>query len=164
MLCEICKENQATVHFKQVCNGDVKEMAICVECARKSGFDVHSPVAVTDLLFGIGFGEAVEESADERACPACHMRPSDFRKNSRLGCPDCYDSFCDELQPMLREMHKNLKHRGKVPAGERVSLDRTKLERELARAVADQNFEEAAVLRDRLKTLAPAECPEPKSV
>ncbi len=28
MFCEICKEHQATVHFKQICNGEVKEMVI----------------------------------------------------------------------------------------------------------------------------------------
>jgi protein arginine kinase activator len=154
MLCEFCKENEATVHLKQVCNGDVKEIDICVDCAEERGFDVQSPLAMTDFLFGMGNVGNVEKRVEEKACPNCHMRPSDFKKASRLGCPACYEAFAEELSPMLSGMHNGARHVGKVLAREKVSLDLTKLRDELDRCVSQQDFEQAAVLRDKIKSLS----------
>jgi protein arginine kinase activator len=155
MQCELCKEKKATVHFKQVNDGAVQEMYICEACAARKGFDVGSPVGLSDFLFGIGSpGPGEKPPADDRACPACHMRRSDFRKTSRLGCPSCYETFADELAPMLEDMHRGLAHVGKVPAGATPASRGAALRQALEGAVAAQNFEEAARLRDLIRELS----------
>jgi len=154
MQCEICKEKKATVHFKQVNDGVVQEMYICETCAAKKGFDVGAPVGLSEFLFGVGApGPAEKPPAEDKACPACHMRRSDFRKTSRLGCPSCYETFADDLAPMLEDMHRGLTHVGKVPTGASAASRVAALRQALESAVVAQNFEEAARLRDLIREL-----------
>jgi len=151
MVCEICKEKEASVHLKQICNGQMKEMRICEQCARENGFDAQSPLAMTDFLFGLGASPAEPPAETERVCGVCHMRSCDFRKTSRLGCAHCYEAFRPELAPMIESMHHGLRHTGKVPAGEAAGLEAAALRDALETAVHEQRFEDAAVLRDRLR-------------
>ena len=52
-------------------------------------------------------------------------------------------------------MHKGTRHRGKVPTQHRRAHDTvekvTRLEKELQNAIAKEDFEQAAVLRDEIK-------------
>lgn len=154
MKCEICEKNEAVVHFSQVYNGLVKEMSVCEKCAAQKGFDVHSHMPLTDLIFGIGAQQDGEKEDDGKTCPTCNMRLGDFRKTSRLGCPACYETFSDELMPLIESMHKGSRHVGKTPLGEGLTAESASLQKALQEAVASQNFEEAAKLRDRIRGLA----------
>jgi protein arginine kinase activator len=155
MLCELCKQNEATVHLKQIYNGQAKDVTICEACAREHGFDVQSPLAMSDFLFGLGQKQAAgDESKEEDAvCNVCHMRMSDFRKTSRLGCPHCYDSFAEAIEPILAEMHRGSEHRGKIPVCAAAGLEAASLRDALQDAVSEQRFEEAALIRDRIREL-----------
>ena len=155
MKCAICKEKTATVHFKQVCDGTAQEMYLCQACAAKKGFDVEAPAGgLTEFLFGLGAPKnEAKKPLNDKTCPACHMRRSDFQKTSRLGCPACYETFAEELAPILEEMHRGGVHAGKIPAGASRDSRLAALRGALDRAVAAQNFEEAAQLRDRIREL-----------
>lgn len=154
MKCEICHQNEASVHFKQVFEGAVKEMFVCELCAKTNGFDPKSPMSLTDFLFGIGLEqENLPAEGDTRICPKCGMRQSDFRKKSRLGCSACYEAFFDEIMPLLMAMHRGVRHVGKVPAIARVSQEISSLQLALDDAVTEQRFEDAAMIRDRLASL-----------
>lgn len=151
MKCELCKKNEATVHLKQASDGKVREVHLCEECAAEKGFDVQSPLALTDFLFGLEIQQQTEPDGIDEACPNCHMRRSDFRKTSRLGCAQCYETFSDELTPLLAEMQKGSQHVGKAPKSEKILGEIASLRRKLDEAVASQNFEEAARLRDAIR-------------
>ncbi len=156
MLCESCNEREATVHLTKVLEGSVKKVHLCEECAAKSGFDIHGPMSITDILLGMGGALSPKETAADRSCPRCHLRRSDFKKTGRLGCPDCYDTFAGELFPLIKSMHRSEQHLGKVPSreGMRVKLtaELITLQKELDKAVAEERFEEAARLRDRIQS------------
>lgn len=149
MLCESCHKKEATVHLTQVINDTVKKVHLCEECAAKSGVDLQSPVALADLLLGLN------RVADDASCPKCNMRQSDFKKTGRLGCPACYEAFRESLMPLLKSMHRGTQHAGKVPklrvtaAG--VCEDLEALERQLQQAIAEEKYEWAAQLRDRIR-------------
>jgi protein arginine kinase activator len=153
MECQICRKNDATIHLKQELNGQTKELYVCEECASEHGFNVQSPMSLTDFLFGLG--EAQEKAPDgkDKTCAVCHMRRSDFKKTSLLGCQDCYESFAEELEPLLAAMHRRPLHVGKVPASDRLAAETAELQRKLEAAVGAQNFEEAARLRDAMRDL-----------
>ena len=153
MKCEICQQNEAAVHFKQVVSGSVRELHVCQECAAENGFDVQSPMALTDFLFGLGMPETEVGGALEKTCPSCGLTLSSFRKVSRLGCARCYETFSEELDPVLRSMHGADRHIGKVPAGEKLSAEIVAMQRALERAVCNEDFEEAAKLRDAIHDL-----------
>lgn len=160
MLCEKCQANEATVHLTQVVEGAVKKIHFCEGCAAESGFDVQGPVSITDILLGMG-GDAEEKVAPSDAaaltCPHCGFQRADFKKSGRLGCPHCYEVFESELVPLLKAMHRNDQHMGKVPEREglrvRVGTEVAALEKALQEAVGEENFEAAAEYRDRIRKL-----------
>lgn len=165
MTCEICNEREASVHLTQVIDGKVKKMHLCEQCASKSGIDVNGPLSITDILLGMGVPKPAAEAAatladpagPERTCPRCHMRRSDFKKGGRFGCAECYEAFADELPPLLKQMHRSDHHVGKVPAGMgtklRAAAELTALQAALKKAVTNEEFEQAARLRDRIEAL-----------
>lgn len=158
MKCEMCNKNEAVVHFKQVINGDVKEIFTCQECASGHGIDISSgginiktPEGLGDFLFGNSPAAVPSDpSQAEPQCKACGMKMSDFRKLSRLGCGRCYDFMLDELFPSIESMHEDIIHLGKVPRKELKSMEIAMLEEDLEGAVSAQNFELAAKIRDRI--------------
>jgi protein arginine kinase activator len=152
--CQMCNQNDATVHFKQVVNGAMQEMALCQSCAQKNGFDLKSSLALTDFLFGPGGPEPTDvAAADDIACASCHMRRSDFQRTSRLGCAACYETFHEDIAQMLPSMHGSDRHAGKVPASQLVTARIAGLRQEIKDAVVAQDFERAAALRDEIRAL-----------
>jgi protein arginine kinase activator len=166
MQCEMCKEHEATVHLTQVVGSEVKKVNLCEACAAKSGLDIKGTISITDLLMGLSGGAVAaagaggakpqpEETPEtDRACPRCHMRRADFKKTGRLGCANCYEAFSLELAPMLHNMHRAHQHTGKIPAREskniQASAEIAALQKALEKAIAEEQFEEAARLRDRI--------------
>jgi protein arginine kinase activator len=96
----------------------------------------------------------------ETSCPTCGFTQADFKKSGRLGCGDCYTTFADGLESLLKTMHKGTRHVGKAPhitQPSRLVQDSLKLlQTQLDQAVAAERFEEAARLRDQIKLLKEA--------
>lgn len=161
MLCQYCQENEATVHLTHVVGGDVKKLHLCQDCAQKSGFDPDSSMSIKDVLLGLGASsEEVDEGPEVKqvkSCPSCGLTLAEFKKTGRLGCQDCYSTFRREIVPLLQSMHHSTKHVGKTPAGIHDSIKVEgrieQLERNLNEAVAKEEFERAAQLRDEIAKL-----------
>ena len=90
-------------------------------------------------------------------CSTCAMSYEEFKKIGRLGCPHCYDVFASQLERLLKRIHGDDRHRGKGPLAAAQSAqggdELARLREELAQAVAEEAFEEAAQLRDRIRVL-----------
>ena len=162
MLCSVCKEKPATVHLTQIVGEKMQKLDLCEECAKTKG--VNDPtsfsLADADVLFGLGASQEIDQSTGtETKCPRCGFTQVDFKKSGRLGCPECYKTFADGLSSLLKTMHKGTRHAGKVPEALRESReqsDRLKLlQKKLAKAIDDENFEQAASLRDEIKQIGP---------
>jgi protein arginine kinase activator len=151
MKCELCHTAEAEMAVRQAVDGEVRELFVCRDCSRKAGGERAENVLM-ELLFGAAFA-AVRGEASESRCPSCGLTRGEYRRRSRLGCAGCYAHFARELAPVLRDMHKGTRHVGKVPRREHGAIERRRLEAALQAAVAAQRFEEAAALRDRLRTL-----------
>jgi protein arginine kinase activator len=160
MLCCICKEKQATVHFTQIVGDKVQKVDLCEDCARDKGVNDPSAFPMADLLLGLGSAQEIDQAAPgggELRCPKCGFTQADFKKAGRLGCADCYQTFSEGLETLLKTMHKGTKHMGKVP---RLMQNRTdvsdkikQLSKKLEQAVAQEKYEDAARLRDEIKQL-----------
>jgi len=161
MLCSICKEKTATVHFTQIVGEKMHKVDLCEDCARAKGFNDPTGFALadSDLVLGLGASQQIEQAAGgvELKCPRCGFTQADFKKSGRLGCPECYQTFAEGLGGLLKTMHKGTHHAGKTPEALRESRglsDRMKiLQAKLAKAIKDENFEQAATLRDEIKAL-----------
>ena len=107
------------------------------------------------MLGEFGAGPVAPDSEGLR-CPACGFTQANFKKQGRLGCSVCYETFEPGLRPLLKAMHKGERHVGKTPRRVVVkgSPERIKqLEKELARAIKEERFEQAALLRDEIRSL-----------
>ncbi len=163
MKCECCHEAEATIHLTQVIYGKVKKLNLCQDCAQKNGVDLNSPISITDVLLGLGSaqGSAPKEqslmSDLDLSCSRCQMTRAEFKKNARLGCPECYKAFMGELNALVQAMHHTRQHVGKIPARQgneaRVTAQIASLQKDIETAIAKEEYEIAANLRDKIRAL-----------
>lgn len=118
-----------------------------------------SPSDETDASTGAAAASAtVPEVADGfEPCPSCGISFADFRQSGRLGCYYDYEHFSRGLIPLLEKIHGHRQHTGRVPEkiGERIRRQRelTEHRQELQTAVEREDYEAAAILRDKIKAL-----------
>ena len=140
--------------MSQEVSGDAREMHICQSCASNHRDIVSSTFPLADLFFGVtGAKPMPDVSMRMRRCPECGMTRQEFAKRQRLGCAACYAAHSADVSPMLREMQRSDRHIGKVPASRVAVVALAELEGSLAKAVACENYEEAAMIRDRIYAL-----------
>ena len=155
MNCDVCKQNQATVFLTQIVDGKMQKVNLCESCSKEKGVTDPTGFALADLLLGLGAAQAMEGGSAVQKCPVCGFSQQDFKKTGRLGCASCYETFAEGLQGLLKGMHKGTAHIGKVPVRLRRNIEREQelknLQRDLRRAVAEENYESAAKIRDQLK-------------
>jgi len=157
MMCCVCKEKEATVHYTQIAGDKIQKVDLCEACAKSKGVNDPMGFSLADLLLGLGASQEIEQAAGgtELKCPRCGFTQADFKKAGRLGCPECYHTFAEALGGLLKTMHKGTRHTGKVPEALKQSRDLSQrvkeLQDKLNKAIAAEDFEEAAVLRDEIK-------------
>ncbi len=156
--CDLCS-NQATVHLTQIVNHKVHKVDLCESCAQAKGVTDPSGFSLADLLLKASLNPEPSVRSG-LTCEQCGYAPEDFKKTGRFGCPTCYETFSNLLEPMLDNMHKGTAHTGKIPerALERKTLhDRlTKLESELQAAIQSERYEDAAKYRDEISQVREA--------
>jgi protein arginine kinase activator len=159
MLCCICKEREATVHLTQIAGDKMQKVDLCEECAKTKGVNDPTGFSLADLLLGLGASQEIEHAAGgaEIRCSRCGFTQADFKKAGRLGCPHCYQTFAEGLESLLKSMHKGTRHVGKVPESLRQTRDLSDrldtLQKKLNKAIEEENFEQAAQLRDQIKQM-----------
>lgn len=158
MFCDVCKSKEATVFLTQIIEGKMQKVNLCEGCSREKGVNDPTGFALADLLLGLGAAQEIDKNPAGVRCLVCGFSQIDFKKTGRLGCSACYDAFAEGLSGMLKNMHRGLVHAGKVPAklalSRRRNQELARLEEGLSKAIAEEHFEEAAALRDKIRHLA----------
>ena len=165
MKCQKCAK-PATFHITDIERGKPREYHFCDEHARQhltpteeaTDQQPMSELAKKLIVGAPGTGREREPSpADRQACPVCQITFLEFRNSGRLGCPYDYEVFRDELMPLLENIHDETRHSGKVPRrAPRNSQKQTELiqlRNDLKRAIAAEDYEEAARIRDKIKVI-----------
>jgi protein arginine kinase activator len=160
MQCEICHEKEATVHLTEIVNNKVTKLHICEQCAREKSASMEAHFGLADLLSGLADLAPLspeEAFVDTAKCPSCKFTFQDFRRMGRLGCPRCYETFKEQLKPLMRKIHGSDRHIGKTPRKKRIVKDAAALladlKARLSSAIKLEEFEEAARIRDRIRVL-----------
>ncbi|TFH17150.1 MAG: hypothetical protein E4H02_03665 [Lentisphaerales bacterium] len=155
MLCESCGEYEANVHLSHEVNGVVRKVNLCEECAEKSGISMQGPLSIADILSNLGPED--DESLEDRSksCSFCRITLGEFKRTSRLGCPVCYESFKKETETVVDGYQHASKHAGKMPAHYAANREKEAvldpLRRTLQEAIAAEQYEEAARIRDEIR-------------
>ena len=165
MICQKCMQRESVVHLTKIVNGQKTQTHLCQECAQSVqgfGFTIYSGM-VSDFLQAL-FGHDPDTIADQslgdiqaEECLGCHRTFIQIQEAGRMGCSKCYDKFQPQMELLLRRIHGDVNHVGKVPERSGTAIKNRKLVAELKRKlqelVSKEEFEQAAVIRDRIKEL-----------
>ena len=160
MLCDVCRERDATVTLTHVVKGEVNVLHLCQRCAADRGIEtsITTPLKnmIADYLPAVQASQAVTAQLDSMRCAFCSMSLADFRESGRLGCASCYTTFDQSLRALLRRVHGNAKHAGRQYDAPPPDLLHEvtalgELRERLRRAIAQEEFEQAAQLRDQIR-------------
>jgi len=176
MQCDKCKTNPASVHIQQFVNGQKADLHLCQDCAFK--FDNPEMLVSLENIFK-GFLDQLNTKytgasimghpimgatmgkppvvRPAKACSRCKMTFHKFKSGGRLGCDMCYTSFAEEVELLLKSVQGSTRHEGKCPrrmgAGIMSKRQVVTLREQLKKAIEEENFEEAARLRDEIRAL-----------
>ena len=175
MLCQKCHKNEATIHVQKIEDGKIKSLHLCESCAAQHSVDAADLQGfnLAEVLFDIAGKVAQEinsgseeeaEPVSELVCPHCGWSLEKFRKTGYLGCPECYQAFESPIAGMLKNIHRGDHHTGKIPlsacADQKHGHESALLKREIEQLRKEQEekirreeYEDAAVLRDRIQEL-----------
>ncbi|MDQ0091785.1 protein arginine kinase activator [Paenibacillus anaericanus] len=167
MQCQECGKRPATLHFTKIVNGEKTEFRICESCAREKGeiipgttggFSIHNLLSgFLDFNPGSHSQNPTVKAPENLRCEECGITYSQFSKIGRFGCSSCYKYFNDRLDPLFKRVHGNTVHVGKVPkrAGSHIQVKRKldELRQQLQERILQEEFEEAAGLRDEIREL-----------
>ncbi len=150
MKCSKCGKNNANITYNQNINGEVTNLNLCEECAHKLGIfnsfdDIFSPM-VLDLDYIL---------PEEIKCKKCGYTLSKYRNSGLFGCDSCYDTFKNEIDSILLKLQGKNRNVQKLESNknDKPESQEEKLRKELEQLVKDEKFEEAAVVRDKIKKL-----------
>lgn len=175
MLCEKCKKNEATVHMTHYVSGKSVTKHLCDECFRKE--NENSPVenfgsSFAEILFNIKKFASTVKTAAEAAdtadsgpeCPRCGLSLNKLRNsNGQLGCPECFQTFKVMIKDTIANIQSGTIHLGKRPPSKKAvtpalrEAEISKLQEEIKKLIAAEDYEAAAVCRDRITALRTAE-------
>ena len=165
MMCEDCGVRPAKFHLMTIINGDRVERNLCPGCMAKHqkqlpGLDFSNLAGILNsILEDRNAEERVRQEAqyEDLVCEQCGTTYPEFQKLGMLGCANCYQAFRTPMTALLQRVHGNTQHAGRVPDGVhngtsiRMNIDR--LRQKLKKAVEDEEYEQAAKLRDTIRAL-----------
>lgn len=182
MLCQNCHKNDATVHVTEIVPAlatetegapdtptptspeaaQVHEQHLCELCSQsmnlpENGAFKKSGASIWKLLHLSALQNRRQGRRSTLACKSCGMTLEEFRRKGRLGCPECYATFGEQVEELLERVHGARRHVGRVPGVSPVDVERlqrlAELKQRLEVAVREEDYEGAANLRDRIRRI-----------
>jgi protein arginine kinase activator len=163
VFCQKCQKEAASVHVTEIGKeGKKVELHLCEECARDHGM----PTLQAPSVFAL-FKELMDKTntvgrTRDRQCPQCGMSFGEFKAKGRFGCPHDYEVFLSRVIPLLERIHGASEHVGESEASSAgaarsespsSATELRRLRRELQRVIKNEEYEEAAKIRDRIQRL-----------
>lgn len=184
MICEKCRLREAVVQVTEHRNGAQTHHIYCLSCAKELDIGLQNIFTGDTSLgrFLSSLLTETESRSDvgykNVTCPSCKTGYEEFVKDSRFGCRDCYEVFGILIEENIKQLQGNTEHKGKHPkmrkpgdvilASEHL-VDETKsveqvldedvqdistLKELLRAAIATEDYEKAAKLRDKIRELS----------
>ncbi|HEB30357.1 MAG TPA: hypothetical protein ENI15_05710 [Spirochaetes bacterium] len=152
MICQECQKKDALFHIPKIINSEIGYIHLCKVCANKN--NLHEIAnGLDDKLNFLLEGLLTSRKGNKKGtspglkCTVCKTTLKDFQKDKILGCSSCYEVFSDYLL-------KNADSGGAVYTRQQPDVELPKrlnlYKKELNKAVEKEDFEKAAVLRDKI--------------
>ncbi|MEJ2664343.1 MAG: UvrB/UvrC motif-containing protein [Spirochaetia bacterium] len=161
MTCEICCIRDAVFHIKQIVGKEEIELHLCQSCAAVRGINTineNEDFSIGELLNNLmDIKSGLKKGPAKTVCPKCKFTFDKFKKTGRLGCSECFTVFSKQIRVLMHKMFGSISHKGKYPlklqAYKMYVDDIQSLKIKLDEALEREDYEEAAVLRDKIKVM-----------
>lgn len=192
MMCQNCNENEANVKYTQIINGVKKQMNLCDKCAKELGIDnisFNMPMNFSNFL-GDFFEDMQQDfipsliKPETLLCDKCGNSYDDFIKSGKFGCDNCYDTFENKIDALLKNIHgvnrhvgrnskmigankninqiennnKTAKQKDKVNKQDKRQAKIEELKERLKQEIKEERYEDAAKTRDEIKKINENKC------
>ena len=183
MLCQNCGENEANVKYTQIVNGVKKQMILCEKCAQDLGIqniNFNMPIDFSSFL-----GDMIDEYENLSigsefvepkmlTCDKCNMTYEEFLNTGKFGCDNCYETFKNKINALLKNIHGANTHIGRISGKVNENINENnikfnkniqnkeenkneikieKLKEKLKQQIKEEKYEEAAKTRDEIKKI-----------
>jgi protein arginine kinase activator len=142
MDCQSCGKAEATVVITRIAGEKHQVVHLCRACA--GTFSAPGSITVT-----VQTGATPPTVEPGPACPGCGTGFEEVMRSGLFGCAACYDAFSSQLPGLFRRVQGVDRHASRPGDGDPQAI--ALLEERLRKAVAEEAFEEAAAIRDRLQ-------------
>lgn len=160
MKCDVCRKREALISIQQVMGKEKVELHLCDRCAKERGIATGGEkleLSLGSLLQDLMVAKRADQPQTSAVCPTCHRTVEEFTKTQKLGCSECAKTFDRELRDVVSKLGEPAQHVGKFPrrlkAYKTYLVDIARLKRGLKEALGREDYEKAAVLRDKIREL-----------
>lgn len=147
-------------HSKLIINGVSKDTNLCRDCAIKEGVFNNQPTSMFDDILSSFSSFLGLEEVNDIVCPVCKTSLKEFKTKGVLGCSNCYETFREEVNNIIKKIAPFEKHKQqeikeekpktkKLTKGEKIA----KIREEMALAVSEERYEDAAKLKKQIAKL-----------
>ncbi len=161
MNCDKCGK-PSVYHSTLIVNGVSQTTNLCRDCAIKEGVFTTEPTSLFDDMFSAFADFLPFEKVADVNCPVCKTSLREFKNTNRLGCPNCYEAFRDEVSAIIKRiapysMHKQeglkdlINKKESKPVSKQDKI--TALREEMKIAVREERYEDAAKLKKKIQKL-----------
>lgn len=162
--CELCGKNDAAIHVQQIMGSEIIDIHICEECAENRGISGEKApldLSISELLTGLlHITSEVKSEIEKKVCSRCGLTYKEFQKEGKLGCSECVQIFRREIYAILDNISGTHQHTGRYPSKlkefKRLLIDKEQMKQQLRDAIKNEDYEAAAVLRDKIHDLEKA--------
>ncbi|MEI0540058.1 excinuclease ABC subunit B [Brachyspira pulli] len=165
MKCDICGKEKAVLHIQEIIGSERHQINICKDCENNGNIiekcielEFNNIDAVFPNYRSLPSKKRKKKIPDtNKVCKVCGYSLADFLKTSIVSCPKCYEHFRTDLGKVIKKIHRENKHIGKISNKNRsyrdieVQIEKYKEEIELLKKI--EKYEEAALIRDKLEIL-----------
>ena len=147
-------------HSTLIVNGVSQTTNLCRECAIKEGVFNERPAPMFEDIFS-SFANALGfEQVENYVCPACKTSLKEFKTTGKLGCPNCYEVFREEVANVVKKIAPFETHKQQeITEAKAVKTKQTKEEKiadlraKMAEAVKEERYEDAAKIKKQITKL-----------
>lgn len=161
MKCDKCGA-PSVYHSTYIVNGVSQSTNLCRDCALKEGVFTTQKTSIFDDIFSsfsdlLGF-----EQVENVVCPVCKTTLKEFKASGKLGCPNCYEVFREEVTKVIKRIAPFEKHKQDAIKTKEIKQKLTKeeqikdLREQMKQAVAEERYEDAAKIKKQITKLESA--------
>lgn len=159
MKCDRCGK-PSVYHSTLIVNGVSQTTNLCRDCAIKEGVFSNTENSLFDNMFQAFANILPFEKVPDIVCPVCKTSLREFKSTNKLGCPNCYEVFREEIEKIVKriapfEKHKQTNSLKQASKEEPKTTEEkiNELKQLMADAVAEERYEDAAKYKKQIKKL-----------